>query len=64
MMGSGRRMGADAMVNEAPFGRQKARERKALLAEAFAGRFYHSLADIPVARLRATSKRAASRNVP
>ncbi len=30
----------------------------------FAGRFYHSLADILANRLRATSKRAASRYVP
>ena len=30
----------------------------------FAGRFYHSLAEILVNRLRATSKRAASRYVP
>ena len=30
----------------------------------FAGRFYHSIAEILVRRLRATSKRAASRCVP
>jgi CRP-like cAMP-binding protein len=30
----------------------------------FAGRFYHSVAEILVTRLRATSKRAASRFIP